>query len=366
MILCGVLAGCETRVAEGREPVPEPPYQRTAEGTLRVRRDLLGQLRFARAERSELRATLQGFGRVAFEPGASYAVRVPVAAYVERVFVTAGQRVERGAALATLRSQEVVRLRGEAQRARVALAAAREELARVERLVPQGAASERERVAARAEVATHTAELTGVTGALAAIGATTGAGDTFTLRASAAGQVVLRTVDPGERVEPDATEPAFLIGDPEALEVRAAFPEREAPMLRAGERCVVTVRALGEARIEGEVTRVVQALDRETHTATAVCRPTVRDARLQAEMVARVEIDARGAAAVLIPRGALLLHRESRVVFVQRASGELERREVEVGAQPGDRVQVLRGVEAGETVVSENAVLLDGELDREL
>lgn len=38
---------------------------------------------------------------------------------------------------------------------------------------------------------------------------------------------------------------------------------------------------------------------------------------------------------------------------------------LEAGLQFGDQIQVLRGLDAGEEgAVSENAVLLDGELDR--
>ncbi len=83
--LC-LLAACQQR-AEAREPIPAPPYTRQEDGSLRVRDDLLAHLRFARVTCSGVRASLQGFGRVTFAPGASYAVRSPFAAFVERVLV---------------------------------------------------------------------------------------------------------------------------------------------------------------------------------------------------------------------------------------------------------------------------------------
>ncbi len=365
-LLALALVGCRPESADAREPPPAPPYELADGGVLRVRRDLLAPMRFARAERTELRASLQGFGRVAFAPGASYAVRSAFAAYVERVLVNVGQPVGRGAALAVLRSPEVARLRGELRRLRSDLTAAHDDAERLARIVPEGAASERELVAARARVSALQAELAGVTGALSAVDATSGQGDAFTLRASAPGQVIARYVDPGERVDPAGEEPAFLVGDPSAVVVRASFPEREAPLLAAGTPCTFVVSALGADRYEGEVSQVVQAVDPSTHTAAAICRPRAVDPRLRAEMVARVEVEARGAPAVLVPRGAVLLRRDERVVFVRRGPDALERRAVEAGAQFGDRVQVLRGLEAGEEVVADNAVLLDGELDQML
>ena len=361
LALCS-LAACHQR-AEAREPLPAPPYARQADGSLRVRDDLMSQLRFARVTRSGVRASLQGFGRVTFAPGASYAVRSPFSAFVERVLVNVGEPVTHGTPLAVLRSPEVARLRGEQRRIQADLDAARDDVSRLDRLVPQGAASERDLVAARARVSALSAELGGVRGALTAANASAGAGDAFVLRASAAGQVIARTIDPGERVEPNAAGPAVLIGDPAAVVVQASFPEREAPLLAAGEPCEFSVSALGADRFSGELVQVVQAVDPATHTATAICRPRVVDPRLRAEMVARVSLDVMGADVVTAPRDALLLRRDDRVMFVRRGAA-VERRSVEVGATFGDRVQVLRGVRDGDEVIAENAVLLDGELDQ--
>lgn len=357
-------AACHPEARLEPASLPGPPFTREESGLLRVRADLLAQLRFERVERTALQATLQGFGSVAFAPGASYAVRSAVPAYVERVLVTVGQTVSRGTALAVLRAPEVARLRGESRRLQVELSTARDEVTRLARLVPAGAASDRELVAARARIASLQAELSGVSGGLTAANAAAGAGDTFTLRATAPGQVIERSVDPGERVDPSDAAPAFLIGDPSSVVVRAAFPEREAPMLVTGAPCTFVVSALGADRFEGEVTQIVQAVDPTTHTAAAICRPRAANPRLRAEMAARVDVDASGAPSVLAPRSALMLRRDDRVVFVRRAGGALERRAVEVGADFGDRVQILRGLDAGDEVVAENAVLLDGEFDQ--
>ncbi|MFO0604170.1 MAG: efflux RND transporter periplasmic adaptor subunit [Polyangiales bacterium] len=362
LLLLASLLGCRAASA-AREPPARPPYTRSDDGALHVRADLVPLLRFAQAERTEVRATLEGVGRVAFAPGASYAVRSPFAAAVERVLVNVGDVVARGAPLAVLRAPDVARARAELRRLRADLDAARDDVERIARLIPAGAASERELVAARARASSLEAEAAGVASALSAAGAAAGGADAFTLRASAPGQVIARSVDPGERVDPSGAEPAFVVGDPSAVVVRAAFPEREAPLLAPGAPCSFAVAALGGERLRGTVAQVVQAIDPATHTATAICRPNAVDPRMRAEMVARVEVAVRGAPAVLIPRGALLLRGDDRVVFVRRGDA-LERRTIEAGAQFDDRVQVLAGLAPGDAVVAENAVLLDGELDR--
>lgn len=333
---------------------------------LRVRADLLTELRTARVTQGDVHTQLQGFGRVTFAPNASHAVRSPVGAIVERVNVAVGDVVNAGDPLATLRSPEVARLHAESRRIAATIAAERDAIGRIERLSREGAASERELIDARTRLGIAEAEARGVGGALQATGASATGDDRFVLRASATGRVLARSMDPGERVAPEDADPAILLGDPSALLVQGAFPERDAPLLADGAPCSFTVPALGAQSIEGTLANVARSIDRTTRTASAACRPTTLDARLQPEMIARVEVSVRGAPALSVPRAAVLLRRDDHVVFVQDAEGLLERRVVDTGGQVGDRVLVLRGVQADERVITEGAVLLDGELDRVL
>jgi hypothetical protein len=83
-------------------------------------------------------------------------------------------------------------------------------------------------------------------------------------------------------------------------------------------------------------------------------------------MTATIEAVVSSDGAVTVPRSAVLLRRDDRVVFVKAGENLLQRRAVELGASVGEDVQVLRGLQAGEEVVTKNAVLLDGELDQVL
>jgi hypothetical protein len=65
-----------------------------------------------------------------------------------------------------------------------------------------------------------------------------------------------------------------------------------------------------------------------------------------------------------VPRSAVLLRRDERVVLVRTSANEVVRRAVTTGLAFGSDIQILAGLRAGELVVSEGAVLLDGELDQ--
>ncbi|MCY1054038.1 efflux RND transporter periplasmic adaptor subunit [Nannocystis sp. SCPEA4] len=362
-LAAAVTVGCAAPAP--RESVTlAPAYTPTADGRMRVREDLWERLALVRAERSDVEAEIEGLGRLEFAPDAAYAVRVPFDAYVEAVHVAAGSHVRPDDALATLRSGEVARLRSEIRRLTATLAARRDAVTRFNQLVAQGAASPRELVEAEAELAAGEAELRGVRESLRAVQADHRGADRFVLRASAAGQVLRRTLDPGERVSPDDVEPAFLIGDAVRLIATAAFPERDAAAVREGAECTFFAPALGAERFAGTLVQVVQTLDRATRTAVAVCQPETTEPRLRAEMAVRVRAVARGVDTLVVPRRAVLLRRDAMVVFVAAGDHVLERRVVSLGANLGERVQITGGLAEGDEVVVENAVLLDSELDR--
>ncbi len=343
-----------------------PPYTATGPNELRVRPDLFALLVFRDADAGPSNATVRGFGRVAFAANSSYAVRASVSGYVERVHVAVGQEVRAGQALATVRSGEIARLRGDARRLEASMATDEDIIARLEKLIADGAASTRELVEAKGRLSASRAEYAGVRESLSAVGALGGSGERFDLRASAAGRVLARHVAPGDHLAPDTAEAPFLIGDPKQLVIRGAFPERDAPLLKDGGACRYQIPALGGADAEGVLANVVRTVDSKTLTAEAVCIPKVVDARLAADMTAKIDATIASDGAVTIPRTAVLLRRDDRVVFVKSGENALERRTVQLGAAVGEDVQIVSGVKSGDRVVVQNAILLDGELDQVL
>lgn len=83
-------------------------------------------------------------------------------------------------------------------------------------------------------------------------------------------------------------------------------------------------------------------------------------------MVARVLVRVKGKYGLVVPRSAVLLRRDDYVVFVRRGDDEIERRVVQTGLNFGKDIQIVTGLSEGEIVITEGAVLFDGELDRHL
>ncbi|MFO7567215.1 MAG: efflux RND transporter periplasmic adaptor subunit [Enhygromyxa sp.] len=363
-LLTSASACDRTTSTAAADSLEQAPCRVLGPDLLEVRADVLELLQFRTVEPTTVRPRAEGFGVLEFAADASYAVRVPFPAFVERVHVVVGEQVAPGDPLMSVRSSEIARLRADIRRLQAEAAAERDAVERFERLVEGGAASKRELVEAQARLSAVSAELAGLREILSSVQAGASGSNRLTIRASAAGQVLSRSVEPGERVDSDDDAPAFMIGDKDQLLVRASFPERFAASLRREAPCWFTVPALGPRRFEGTLTQVSLAVDAQTRTASAHCRPNDPSGSLRARMVARVEVEIDDAAALVVPREVVLLRRDRFVAFVRVGEDRLERRELELGARIGPNVQVLSGLSAGETVVERGAVLLDGELDR--
>lgn len=361
-------SACSTRVKATPRKEYLPPFHASsaAPDELHVRADVAERIATAPVGSSGAQASLVGYGRTSFASDASYSVRVPFPSFVEKVLVGLGDTVRKGDVLAELRSSEVARLRAEQNEAAVLLEAERRTLRRLEQLISDGTATLRERNESEARLAGAKQRLAGLRAQLSAVAVDASHGDKFVLRAHASGKVLQRSIDPGELVGPGSDEPALVIGDPSQLVVRASFLEREGVWLRQDLPCTVKLNALGGIALQGVLTRVGRAADRQTRSLDAICDPSSVPSglSLSSGMTARVEVAVSGETQLLAPRAAVLLKRDTYVVFVKKSARVLERRDVSLGQPFSDQIQILSGLAPGEEVVVSGAVLLDGELDR--
>jgi cobalt-zinc-cadmium efflux system membrane fusion protein len=331
---------------------------------LKVRSDLTSSLKFKQAKVETVAGELTGYGKLSFAAGASYSVQVPFHGIVESVEVENGAEVKEGDLLARIHSRELSKMRSDYTRLEPTLEAEKNALQRAENLVKHGAVSAREVIETKARVAALEAEMSGIRNGLSAARADLDGDDLYLLKADRAGQILQRNIEPGEQLNSADGLPAFVIGDASNLVVLAQFPERDAPLLAIDQPVHIHLSALHDEQLHGRVAAIVRAIDESSRTTKVKCILDQPDSRLHAEMSAKVIVEVTGDPQLTVPQAAVLLRRESRVVLVKKNDCELERRPVTLGTRVGDRVQVLSGLQEGDEVVVDGAVLLDGELDR--
>ena len=183
---------------------------------------------------------------------------------------------------------------------------------------------------------------------------------TLTLRAPAGGYVLEKNVLAGQKIM--AGDALYRVADLSAVWVEGEVFEQDLANVREGQVVRAELQALpGEMRT-GRIAYVYPTLNPETRTVRVRVVLPNRDLRLKPGMYATLRITAGARDAVLtVPRSAVLSTGERSIVFVRTPNGQLAPREVSVGASNDERVEILRGVRAGETVVASATFLVDAE-----
>jgi cobalt-zinc-cadmium efflux system membrane fusion protein len=282
-----------------------------------------------------------------------------VAGRVARVAAELGQRVRRGQVLATIASPEMSEARARVRAARAELDAHDRALRRTEKLAAIGAASRQEVEQAHAE---HTARVAAVDAARARVSLLLG-GATDDEAADAPSEVI--NVDPAAAL--------FTIADLSTVWAIADVYEQDLARVAVGMPATVTVPSLPDLRLDGRVAYIDPQIAAATRTARIRVELPNPGQRLRLGMYVSVSLDTSGtgttaatADGLSIPRGAVQLVADRAVVYVVDPNDRhrFVERQVQLGAASGDRVAVLSGLAAGETIVVEGSFVLRAEMDR--
>jgi membrane fusion protein, copper/silver efflux system len=186
---------------------------------------------------------------------------------------------------------------------------------------------------------------------------------TMTLRANATGVVVEKNVTSGQRVM--AGDALFRVADLSTVWVEGEVYEQDLRAIRTGQEATAEFDAYPGERWQGRVAYLYPTLSPETRTARVRVALANPGRRLLPGMFATLRITGTTRSAseqvLTVPRGAVLATGERSLVFVRLPDGRLEPRTVTVGVTTDDRVEIIRGVALGETVVASATFLLDAE-----
>jgi len=244
---------------------------------------------------------------------------------LRRTLVEEGDWVTEGAPIAVLEDEEQ---RIEAERTATAHDTTLREHDRARHLHGQGLVSdeEYERVRRAAEDTRHAADLAALQLSRTVI------------QAPFSGRIVTRHVDPGATVA-DGT-PVYEIADLDPLYADVPVPEREVRRLEPGQ--VVRLFSDSDRFVTGRIERIAPVVDPETGTVKVSLAVPAADGLLPGSFV-RVEIVTEThAAALTIPRSALVAEGRRWHVFRLAANREnVERVEVVRGFEEGDRVEIV-------------------------
>jgi len=342
------------------------------------------RMMLAKAEPATVARQITATGRIVPAPGHHAVVAPPVGGLLDGVLLPrVGQTVAQGQTLAVVHQTptasesaqiaagqaqvEIERARLEAERRKLTEAAretelrlnhARLEFERAQRLYDRKAYSRRqletaemEYRAAESSRAATAAQRDALQGSRIVAPATA---VTYTVRAPIAGVVARVAKAPGEQVAPG--EAIVELVNLDVVWVEVPVFEQDLARLGSTVRAAFSTPAAPGREFSGRVIDLGAVIQRDSRAATLVFEVPNRERALRIGQQANVRLDAgQQVDTLMIPKQAVLESEGKTFVYVLRSGEEFERREVTLGDEHGDRVAVLRGLKAGERVVTQGA-----------
>ena len=343
--------------AEGGEHHEEP-----AEGSVAMTAEQIKAAGIAveTAGPAALRATLRLPGEIGFDEDRTAHVVPRVTGVVEAVPVALGQSVRKGQVLAVIGSSAVSELRAELQAATTRLQLARstherEKALWEQKISPQQDVLQAEAALREAEIAVNNARQK-----LQAVGAGPGAGNLnrFELRAPFDGTVVEKHISLGEQVREDTQ--VFTLSDLRTVWARIDVPARDLPRVRVGEQIRLRASAFDQVAT-GRVAYVGSLIGEQTRTAQA--RMVVDNPKALWRPGLFVDVEVSGdetPVPVAVAADAIQTVGNQSVVFVRTEAG-FAARPVSTGRADGTRVEVVKGLSAGDRYAAAGSFVVKSE-----
>lgn len=290
-----------------------------------------------------------------------------VSGYVRRWLVDLGDKVTAGQLLAEIDTPELdaqlAQARAQLAQARAAVNQAgaqrglsKANAARVTTLADQQLVSKSqvEQAAAQAETdaANYAAAQSNVTGQEANVRRLGELQAFAKVTAPFAGTVTLRSIDRGALVTDGNATPMFTVVAIDPVRIFVDVPQSVAPSVRTGTAATITVRELGDKKLDGTVARSAGALDPELHTMTTEIRVPNPDGALLPGMYVRAQLKLAVTVPVFeIPATALFSDAQGLRVAVVDADSKIKFVPIAIERDTGSTLQISTGLTGTERVL---------------
>jgi Cu(I)/Ag(I) efflux system membrane fusion protein len=183
--------------------------------------------------------------------------------------------------------------------------------------------------------------------------------ESMTLRSPVTGTVLAKDVLENEYVMP--SKELYVVADLATVWVQAKIYEYELPHIERGKAATVTVPALPDREFTGKVVFIKPTVEEATRTVEVRVELPNPDGALKPGMFADIVIAHDMGEGLLVPASAVI-RTGTRDIAFRVDQGRFLPVEVKIGELKfDDRFQVLKGLEAGDRVVTSAGFLIDSE-----
>jgi Cu(I)/Ag(I) efflux system membrane fusion protein len=331
----------------------EGKMQEVAPGIVQItpeKQQLIG-VKIGTVEMKPLEKVIRTVGRVDYDERKVVTVSPKIGGWIEDLYVDfTGRFVRQGEPLLTIYSPELVSTQEEYL---IALRA-RKDLVRSP--FPEVAASGN----SLAESARRRLKLWDISDdQIKALEESGQAKKTLTLHSPFSGFVLEKTAYKGMSLMPGMA--LFKLADLSVVWLIADIYEFELPFIRLGQQASVQLSYIPGETFTGKAIYIYPSLNPETRTAKVRFEFPNPHGKLKPEMYANVEIKVHLGHKLAVPEGAIIDTGLRQMAIIDKGSGYFEPREVKVGTKVDNYYEVIKGLKAGEKVVTSANFLIDSE-----
>jgi len=318
---------------------------------------MLAKTKFAKAALDEVKNELRLYGKITADNSKLSQVFPIVGGNVIKVNVELGDYVKQNQVLAVIRSSEVAGYEKERLDAVNDVAIAEKNLQVAKDLSAGKLNSEKDLVAAEKE-------LEKAKGALHRINEVYGIynlkqGDLYNVTAPISGFIIEKNVTQNVLLNSNNVNNLFSIAQIDEVWVLANVNESDIRLITQGMDASIKTISYPDRVFTGKVDRIFNILDPDTKAMKVRIRIPNADLALKPEMSATVSLRYNeNRKLITIPSSSIIFDKSKNWVMVYKDRNHIETRAIDVYRQAGDNAYILDGLQEGETIISQNQLLI--------
>ncbi len=278
--------------------------------------------------------------------------------------VSIGDRVEKGQALAVIKSADVAGSYSDLAGANADLAISKRQMDNAESLYKNGISSQKDYNEAKQNYDKALAARNKAQSVISINGGSkANAEGQYVLTAPISGYIVEKKIAAGAFIRPDMGDNLFTISDMKNVWVYANVYEMDIKNIKEGYTAKVVPVAYPDKIFTGKIDKVSQVLDPQSKAMRVRISLDNKDMLLKPEMFIKVIVsNEESRKAICVPSSSIVPQDNKNYVVVYKSKNDLHIAPIEIIKTVGDKTFIKSGVEPGELVITKHQLFIFNQL----
>jgi Cu(I)/Ag(I) efflux system membrane fusion protein len=172
---------------------------------------------------------------------------------------------------------------------------------------------------------------------------------------------VVKSINIAEGQYVDAGQALFELADDSRLWVEAQVNPDEIESLKTGMPSKIIIPDAGDVTINSSISFINPSLEQGSYVTLIRSNIENPNKKLYPGMLALMQIPSEKNRCIIVPATAVISDKNASLVWIQNMDGSFSARNITVGMQSDDTVQILSGLTESDYVVTTGAYLLNSE-----